>query len=222
MRRNETQTPAVATKRSQLQGLSRAELPYSVPQIREEEAPRGWRTCQLQLPTAVPKLARQPHRKHVFRRGTCTLVRTTGLNCRWAEDQRTSTHIHTQACLVPSLSPLPAQNTANTRSSWGAGMARVLDAAVPGLLVGLAMMTATDAFQPAQHHVVRRPPPSSLSEAPPLGAWRTRPSTGGVVLHARWPFGRRRRDAEKEEDSRKEDTAQQVRLVVAGCLLNGG
>lgn len=96
-------------------------------------------------------------------------------------------------------------------------MARVPGAAVLGLLagaVGLAMtMTATDAFQPpaaaaASRHLHLTGQQSSLSEAPALGAWqrRPRPSRGGVVLHARWPFGRRGRDKEKEEGT--QDTAQ--------------
>eukprot|EP00752_Nemacystus_decipiens_P018532 g16615.t1 len=56
--------------------------------------------------------------------------------------------------------------------------------------------------------MMMRQPPSSLSEAPALGAWRPRPSRGGVALHARWPFWRRGRDAEKVEGER--DTAQQT------------
>lgn len=88
-------------------------------------------------------------------------------------------------------------------------MARVHDAAVLGLLAGLVVMTATDAFlQPLPQNLMRQQP-CSLSEAATLGAWRSRPGRGGVVLHARWPFGWRGKNAEKEEG--KQDTAQQVR-----------
>lgn len=109
-----------------------------------------------------------------------------------------------------SLSTTGTDTAVNTHR-YITGMARVPDAAVLGLLAGLLGMTATDAFH--QQHLMRQAS-SPLSEAPALGAWLPRPRRGGVVLHARWPFGRRGRDAEKEEVT--QDSTQQVRCVAAG------
>lgn len=99
-------------------------------------------------------------------------------------------------------------------------MTRLSDATVLGLLAGTAVMMTT-----TTSHAFLQPPPAAAAAAshrslsgavPALGGWRPRPSRGGlgVVLHARWPFGRRNTDTDEEEGK------QAKSQVGCGCMLD--